>query len=183
MQNADLGRASWPAFRAVAMLYVATVSYFVGVRLLVPEVPRFLVGPLYQSDSVLSWSAGGPSWAAVSGRGAAGCRGLGAGAGAAWPTAAGLPVAAAILVAAQALGVPVFIMLTASRLPTGGHTGAVAAVAAGCDIGYSAAAAGLSPVAGRTAYPAMLWASALVTAPSARLALRVGDSSKRRETP
>lgn len=74
--------------------------------------------------------------------------GLGAGGGAAWPTAAGLPVAAA-----------------------------------GCDIGYSAAAAGLSPVAGRTAYPAMLWASALVTASSAMLALRIGDSSKRRETP
>lgn len=104
-------------------------------------------------------------------------------AAAAWPAAAGLLVAAALLAAAQALSLPVFILLTVGRLPAGSRTGAVAALTAGYDIGYGAAAAGLGPVAGRAGYPAMFAAAALVTSCGAALALRIGDSSQRRDTP
>jgi hypothetical protein len=70
-----------------------------------------------------------------------------------------------------------------NQQPAGGQTGAVAAVTAGYDIGYGAPRAGLGPVAGRAGYPAMFLAAALVTFCGAALALRIGDSSQRRETP
>jgi len=288
MQNADLGWAGGPAFRAVAMVCAATVFYFMGVGLLIPEVPRFLADSLHQGDSVVGASVAAFSVAAVLGRmplvrvgdrlspqsmlaggavmvaagdllvavvpslasvfvmrvlgglgdalfytaamsavvgavrpeqvtravsGLTTCMFAGmlagpvggeairsavgyqpvwwaavlssavAAGGAAAPAARRGTGAAALLAAAQALGLPVFILLAAGRLPAGGRTGAVAAVTAGYDIGYGAAAAGLGPVAGRAGYPAMFLAAALVTVSGAALALRIGDSSQRRETP
>jgi len=47
----------------------------------------------------------------------------------------------------------------------------------------TAAAAGLGRVAGRAGYPATFVAAALVTFCGAALALRIGDSSQRKETP
>jgi hypothetical protein len=91
---------------------------------------------------------------------------------------AGLLVAAALLATAQALGLPGFILLPADRLSPGGRTGAGAAVTAGYDIGYGAAAPGLGSVADRAGYPAMFLAAALVTVAGAALALRIVDSSQ-----
>ena len=100
-----------------------------------------------------------------------------------WRTTAGLLVAAALLAAAQALGLPVFILLTAGRVSAGSRTGAIAAVTAGYDIGYGAAAAGLGPIASRAGYPAMFWAAASVTLAGAALALRAHHPSQRKEAP
>ena len=100
-----------------------------------------------------------------------------------WRTTAGLLVAAALLAAAQALGLPVFILLTAGRVSAGSRTGAIAAVTAGYDIGYGAAAAGMGPIASRAGYPAMFWAAASVTLAGAALALRAHHPSQRKEAP
>jgi predicted MFS family arabinose efflux permease len=107
--------------------------------------------------------------------------GGGLAAAAAWPAPAGLLLSAALLAAAQALGLPVFLLIGAGRLPAGRRTAAVAAVTAGYDIGYGAAAAGLGPVAARAGFPAMFLAAACVTVAGIPLALRIGDSSQRKE--
>ena len=67
---ADAGpaRAGWSALRAVAMVGAATVLYFLGIGLLIPEVPRFLAGPLHQGDPVVGASVAVFSVAAVAGR-------------------------------------------------------------------------------------------------------------------
>lgn len=70
IEDAGPGRAGWgwPAFRAVAMVCAATVCYFAGMGLLIPEVPRFLAGPLHQGDPVVGASVAAFSVAAVLGR-------------------------------------------------------------------------------------------------------------------
>jgi hypothetical protein len=54
--------------------------------------------------------------------------------------AATWPAGAALLAVAQALGFPVVMQLAVGQMPAGGRTGVVAAVTAGYDIGYGAAA-------------------------------------------
>jgi predicted MFS family arabinose efflux permease len=93
---------------------------------------------------------------------------------AAWPAPSGLIAAAGPLAIGQALGFPVLMRLSVIRLPPGGRTGAVAAMTAGFDIGYGAAAAGLGAVASSAGYPAMFGVAALITLLGVGLALCAG---------
>jgi predicted MFS family arabinose efflux permease len=159
--------------------YLPLYAGQLGQRSVAPEF-AVLVG-----GTALARLAAGPLVGRVGQRAAAvgllAAEGAGLAVAAAWPAAAGLLSAAVLLAAAQALGLPVFILLAAGRVPAGGRTGAIAALTAGYDIGYGAAAAGLGPVAGRAGYPAMFATAALVTGCGAVLALRIGDSSQRME--
>jgi hypothetical protein len=92
-------------------------------------------------------------------------------------------VAAALLAVAQALGFPIVMKLAVGQLPAGGRTGVVAAVTAGYDIGYGAAAVWLGPVAGHAGYPAMFGVAALVTLSGAGLAFRAIHPPRRQEMP
>lgn len=60
--------ASRLPFRAVGAVCAATMLHFPGLRLHIPEIPRFVIGPLHQGDPIVGASVAAFSVTSVLGR-------------------------------------------------------------------------------------------------------------------